>query len=127
MTMSQRDDEPIGSTPTAITADLRRKIADVLAAEGLSHRDLHAATEIAQSTISRALSGAADAGVSTIGEILAAAGYELRVGQQPLIALLAGATDPPLSAVVRLVDGLGFRLQIEPVEPVEPVEKPLDD
>lgn len=101
--------------PAAITAELRREIVAAIDAAGLSQRDLHAATGIAQSSISRVLSGAADPHVSTVAELLAAAGYELRVGRRDLTDLLGSATDPPLSAVVRLLGELGYQVRVEKI------------
>lgn len=97
--------------PAAITAELRREIAAALS--GLSQRDLVMATGVAQSNISRALSGAADPHVSTVAQLLEATGHRLMVGHRPLAELLDGATDPPLSAVVRLLDGLGYMVRVE--------------
>lgn len=108
---------PLVSDPAAITAELRREIADAMADAGLSQRRLSAASGVGQRNISLALSGAADPCVSTVVQLLEATGHRLMVDGRPLAELLDGATDPPLSAVVRLLDGLGYglgyRLRVE--------------
>jgi DNA-binding phage protein len=63
----------------AIAAELRREIASAVADSGLSQRGLAEATGIAQSGISRALTGTADPQLSTVVRLLAAVGYRLRV------------------------------------------------
>jgi transcriptional regulator with XRE-family HTH domain len=62
-----------------LAAELRREIAAALASAGLSQRDLSESTGIAQSGISRALTGTADPQLSTLVRLLAAVGCRLRV------------------------------------------------
>jgi DNA-binding phage protein len=65
--------------PATLTAELRQQIAAAIDAAGFSQRDLKVATGIAQSSISRALTGAADPSLSTVVRLLSAAGCRLRV------------------------------------------------
>ncbi|WP_437310057.1 helix-turn-helix domain-containing protein [Sorangium sp. So ce388] len=68
-----------GADPAVLASELRREIASAVGSSGLSQRDLTEATGIAQSGISRTLTGAADPQLSTVVRLLAAVGCRMRV------------------------------------------------